>query len=250
MPRGNRRRIVDTMSDHIEEEDATQRREVDDAVDPEEDEDQQVRQAGPSRNRLTRGGGSSKKAAAAAAAASARSGAESERDDDAKDATPAIDEDKLENKPLSRTDAQKLQGMASDWNMIETHLKESAFSLLTEVSAAVAEYADDNTAQKVSLPRVPSSPASPRTRSDASSCFKELDRLDTLMREIIDIDVEIKSHEQTLKDLHQQVVVGDEIVGLFSALRIALVDLHPSEQRTGALQSANRRQAGRLSQKD
>ena len=249
MPRGNRRRIVDTMSDHIEEEDATQRREVDDAVDPEEDEDQQVRQAGPSRNRLTRGGGSSKKAAAAAAAA-ARSGAESERDDDAEDATPAFDEDKLENKPLSRTDAQKLQGMASDWNMIETHLKESAFSLLTEVSAAVAEYADDNTAQKVTLPRAPSPPASPRTRSDASSYFKELDRLDTLMREIIDIDVEIKSHEQTLKDLHQQVVVGDEIVGLFSALRIALVDLHPSEQRTGALQSANRRQAGRLSQKD
>jgi hypothetical protein len=35
------------------------------------------------------------------------------------------------------------------------------------------------------------------------------------MREIIDIDVEIKSHEQTLKDLHQQVVVGDEIVGRF-----------------------------------
>ena len=49
--------------------------------------------------------------------------------------------------------------------------------------------------------------------------FKELDRLDVLMREIIDIDVEIKSHEQTLKDLHQQVVVGDEIVGRFSALR-------------------------------
>jgi hypothetical protein len=38
------------------------------------------------------------------------------------------------------------------------------------------------------------------------------------MREIIDIDVEIKSHEQTLKDLHQQVIVGDEIVSQFSAL--------------------------------
>jgi hypothetical protein len=83
-----------------------------------------------------------------------------------------------------------------------------------------------------------------------SSCFKELDRLDVLMREIIDIDVEIKSHEQTLKDLHQQVVVGDEIVGPFSALRIALVYLHPSEQRTGALPSANTRKAGWLSQKD
>ena len=147
---------MDTMSDHIEEEDATQRREeADDAVDADEDEDQQVlRQAGSSRSRLTRGRGSSSKKAAAAAAA-ARSGGESEHDDDAEDATPAFDGDKLENKPLSRTDGQKLQGMASDWNMIETHLKESAFSLLTEVSTAVAEYADDNTAQKVTLLRAP-----------------------------------------------------------------------------------------------
>jgi len=44
------------------------------------------------------------------------------------------------------------------------------------------------------------------------------------MRETIDIDMEIKSHEQTLKDLHQQVVVGDEIVGQFSALQIVCFD--------------------------
>jgi hypothetical protein len=53
---------------------------------------------------------------------------------------------------------------------------------------------------------------------------QELERLDALMRKTIDIDVEIKSHEQTLKDLHQQVVVGDEIVGQFSALQIALMN--------------------------
>lgn len=53
---------------------------------------------------------------------------------------------------------------------------------------------------------------------------QELERLDVLMRETIDIDVEIKSHEQTLKDLHQQVVAGDEIVGQFSALQIALMN--------------------------
>jgi hypothetical protein len=58
---------------------------------------------------------------------------------------------------MSRHDGQKLQGMASDWNMIESHLKESAFSLLTEVSTAVAEYADDNTARKVSTLRRPPS---------------------------------------------------------------------------------------------
>jgi hypothetical protein len=44
------------------------------------------------------------------------------------------------------------------------------------------------------------------------------------MREVIDIDVEIKSHEQTLKDMHQQVVIGEEIVGQFSALQFTLMN--------------------------
>jgi hypothetical protein len=137
------------MSDHIEEEDATQRREVDDdAVDEDED-----RQARPSRSRLSRGESSSKRTAARAA-----NGAESERDgeaeeDDGDDATPAFDKDALGNKPLSRHDGQKLQGLAADWNMIESHLKENAFTLLTEVSTAVAEYADDSIAKKVTTLR-------------------------------------------------------------------------------------------------
>ncbi len=137
----NRRRIVDNMSDNIEEQDATQRREAD-AVDADEDEDQQNRQT---RSTLSRSAhGESSKGAAA------QNGVANERDDDdAEDATPVFDADSFGNKPLSRPDGQKLQGMASDWNMIETQLKESAFTLLTEVSAAVAEYADDSTARKV-----------------------------------------------------------------------------------------------------
>jgi len=174
----NRRRIADDVSDNIEEDEATQRHEPD-ADDAVEDEDQQDRQARSAVSRSGRGE-SSKRAAA-------QNDVANEREEDAEDATPVFDADSFGNKPLSRHDGQKLQGMASDWNMIETHLKESAFSLLTEISAAVAEYADDSTARK------------------------ELERLDVLMRESIDIDVEIKSHEQTLKDLHQQVVVGDEI---------------------------------------
>jgi E3 SUMO-protein ligase NSE2 len=150
----NRRRIVDNMSDNIEEDDATQRREPD-AVDAVEDEDlqNQTRQARSAVSRSGQRGESSKKAAAA------QSGVANERDDDdadadAEDATPVFDADSFGNKPLSRPDGQKLQGMASDWNMIETHLKESAFSLLTEVSAAVAEYADDSTARKVTTLRL------------------------------------------------------------------------------------------------
>jgi hypothetical protein len=197
----------DTMSDHIEEEEGdatTQRREVD-AVDADEDGDED-RQTRPSRSR---GESSSKKAAV-----------ESEHDDDAgedDDATPAFDADALGNKPMSRHDGQKLQGMASDWNMIETHLRESAFSLLTEISTAVAEYADDGTATK------------------------ELERLDVLMREIIDIDVEIKSHEQTLKDLHQQVLGGDEISNVLELYKTQTRDkLDDYRKRTSRQRYAKR----------
>lgn len=149
MPRSSRRRIVDNMSDHIEEEDATQRvREVDDTVDADEDEDRQAR---PSRSRLTRGEAASTSKRAAAART------ESERDDDAEDdaATPAFDKDALGRRPLGRHEGQKLQGLAADWNMIGTQLKENAFALLTDVSTAVAEYADDSVAEKVTTLRPP-----------------------------------------------------------------------------------------------
>ena len=149
MPR-NKRRVVDTMSDHIEEEDDTSQRPEADAVDPDEDEEDQ--QPHPPRRTLGRSsqGESSR---------SAPNAPELDRDDDAQDSTtPAFDEDAFGNKPLSRHDGQKLQGMASDWNMIETNLKESAFSLLTEVSTAVAEYGDDKTATKVISPRPPCVP--------------------------------------------------------------------------------------------
>jgi E3 SUMO-protein ligase NSE2 len=150
MARG-RRRIVDNMSDHIEEDDATQRREPN-AVDAVEDEDEHNRQ-GPSAVSRSGQGESSKGAAAQSGGAVAD---ERDEEEDAEDATPAFDAESFGRKPLSRPDGQKLQGMASDWNMIETHLKETAFSLLTEVSTAVAEYADDGTARKVTVLRLAS----------------------------------------------------------------------------------------------
>ncbi|KAN0125461.1 hypothetical protein V8E53_015431, partial [Lactarius tabidus] len=180
MPR-YRRRAVEAMSDHIEEDDdATQNQDVD-AVDADEDEEQQPR---PPRRTLSRSAARERSTRGAPRDTPAP---EQDEPDDAQDAAAVFDEDAFGNKPLSRQDGQRLNGMASDWNMIRTNLKESAFSLLTEVSTAVAEYADEDTAEK------------------------ELDRLDGFMRELIDIDTEIRSHEQTLKDLHQQVVTGEEI---------------------------------------
>jgi E3 SUMO-protein ligase NSE2 len=160
MPPRNRRRVVDTMSDHIEEDDdASQRQEIDDAVeadeheqeeeDEEDHEQQQQQQPRPPRSRKKLNRSAAAQGESSRTAAAANNDDADEREDDAQDATPVFDEDAFGNKPLSRHDGQKLQGMASDWNMIETNLKESAFSLLTEVSSAVAEYADDGTAEKV-----------------------------------------------------------------------------------------------------
>jgi E3 SUMO-protein ligase NSE2 len=234
MPR-HRRRVVDAVSDHIEDgedDDATRRR----GVDADDIEDQQPRLPQATASRKARDAPHDRGAA--------RDGPDPEADD-TQDATPAFDEDAFGNKPLSRHDAQKLQGIASDWNMIETNLKESAFSLLTEVSTAVAEYADEGTAQEVSL----SGPSS-LCMSMLSHFTQELDRLDGLMREVIDIDVEIRTHEQTLRDLHQQVVVGDEIVSEFSASNGPFVCLISLEQHTGALSSASKGKVGRLWRED
>ncbi|KAH9065321.1 hypothetical protein EDB87DRAFT_1555887 [Lactarius vividus] len=183
MPR-YRRRAVEAMSDNIEEDDdATQNQEVD-AVDADEDEDRQPRRPRRTQSRMVRG--------------APRETPVPERDDpdDAQDAAAVFDEDAFGNKPLNRNDGQRLHGMAADWNMIRKNLKESAFSLLTEVSTAVAEYVDEDNAEK------------------------ELDRLDGFMRELIDIDTEIRSHEQTLKDLHQQVVTGEEISDILERYQV------------------------------
>ncbi|KAH9080421.1 hypothetical protein EDB83DRAFT_981269 [Lactarius deliciosus] len=183
MPR-YRRRAVEAMSDNIEEDDdATQNQEVD-AVDADEDEDLQPRRPRRTQSRVVRG--------------APRETPVPERDepDDAQDVAAVFDEDAFGNKPLNRNDGQRLHGMAADWDMIRKHLKESAFSLLTEVSTAVAEYADEDNSEK------------------------ELDRLDGLMRELIDIDTEIRSHERTLNDLHQQVVTGEEISDILERYQV------------------------------
>ena len=143
MPR-YRRRAVEAMSDHIEEEDdATQNQDVD-TVDADEDEDEQPRPPRRTLSRTTRD---------QSFRGAPRDSPVPERDetDDAQDTAAIFDEDAFGNKPLNRQDGQRLHGMASDWNMIRSNLKESAFALLTEVSTAVAEYADENTAEKVVL---------------------------------------------------------------------------------------------------
>lgn len=213
MPR-YRRRAVEAMSDNIEEDDdATQNQDVD-AVDADEDDEQQPRS--PRRTLSSR---SAARERSARGAPRDTPVPEHDETDDAPDAAAVFDEDAFGNKPLSRQDGQRLHGMASDWNMIRTNLKESAFSLLTEVSTAVAEYADEDTAEK------------------------ELDRMDGFMRELIDIDTEIRSHEQTLKDLHQQVVTGEEISDVLERYQVQVQEKMDAHNKKTSRQKYARSEA-------
>ncbi|THH07185.1 hypothetical protein EW146_g9393, partial [Bondarzewia mesenterica] len=166
-------------SDGIEEAEASQRQEEDAVVDDDEEEEQ------PRRSIKTK----SKKTPVKEERTGRDPDPEDDDDDDDEDGEGVVvfDEENFGNHPLNKSDGQKLQGMASDWRMIEKNLRDTAFTLLNDVASAVAEVEDDEDTEK------------------------ELTRLDLMMREIVDIDVEILAHEETLGGLHQQIHRGEQI---------------------------------------
>ncbi|KAI0056566.1 hypothetical protein BV25DRAFT_1565135 [Artomyces pyxidatus] len=173
-PRRTRlRRAADAMSDNIEEDDASRREDEDAVVDEEEEEEEQVRRP------KTRKGKAGKQRALEPLS-------DAGEDEVVPDNSEPVNEETFGNKPLDRNEGQKIQGMASDWNAMDGNLRAGAFTLLSEVASAVAEYGEGEETEK-------------------------LHKLDVLMKEIVDIDVEILSHEKVLKQLHQQVVSGEQI---------------------------------------
>ena len=53
-----------------------------------------------------------------------------------------FDPNNFPEQPITGQDAAKLQYMAQDWGQMSSLIEASAFPLLNEVAAAVAEYAD------------------------------------------------------------------------------------------------------------
>ena len=53
-----------------------------------------------------------------------------------------FDPNNFPDQPITGQDAAKLQYMAQDWGQMSSLIEASAFPLLNEVAAAVAEYAD------------------------------------------------------------------------------------------------------------
>ncbi|VDC02398.1 unnamed protein product [Peniophora sp. CBMAI 1063] len=159
-----RRRRAAALADDIEEADATQRDDEEDVeMDGEGEEDEPPRRG--------------KKVA--------RSRKTLDMDD--------FDPDNFHDQPIAAEEAVKLQHMAQDWGQMISHVEATAFTLLDEVAAAVAETADEGDS-------------------------KELSSLDKLMKELIDVHQDLTQQQETLKELHQQVARDEEditdLVGL------------------------------------
>ncbi|KAI0029163.1 zinc-finger of the MIZ type in Nse subunit-domain-containing protein [Vararia minispora EC-137] len=168
MPVSRRRRAA--LVDDVEDADPTQQAEQDD-VDMEEEEPQPRRAKGKGKAPMTNGH------SRAAQRQENGAGGDDAADDD--DDAP-INEETFGNKPINMHEGQKLQGIAQDWTQMATLLKNSAFTLLNEVAGAVAEVNEGKDSEEVG-------------------------KLDVLMRELVDIHVELGLHAETLSELHQAI---------------------------------------------
>ncbi|KZV61114.1 hypothetical protein PENSPDRAFT_659116 [Peniophora sp. CONT] len=86
--------------------------------------------------------------------------------------------------PIAAQEAVKLQSMAQDWGQMSSLINQTAFTLLNEVAAAVAETADQGDS-------------------------KELESLDKLMKELIGVDEDLKQQQQCLIELHEKAAEED-----------------------------------------
>ncbi|KAG6866300.1 hypothetical protein C0991_006396 [Blastosporella zonata] len=104
-------------------------------------------------------------------------------DDDDND-NDRIDVDNFSDQPLGKVDVAKLQGLSRDWAAVAEELRPT-WNVVGDVAVALADYGEGD---------------------DVTNGLAELDRL---MKELIDIGVEMQSHENVLDDLAQQIGQGE-----------------------------------------
>ncbi|PCH40098.1 hypothetical protein WOLCODRAFT_98254, partial [Wolfiporia cocos MD-104 SS10] len=103
------------------------------------------------------------------------------------------DDDPLENfgdQPLDRGQAQKLAGMASDWQTIKRKNLTPYYTVIRDVSTAFAEFADE----------------------EQSTEF--LEEMETLVRQLLDTETELQAHEQTLIEINQKIARNEAITDI------------------------------------
>ncbi|EMD39937.1 hypothetical protein CERSUDRAFT_132615 [Gelatoporia subvermispora B] len=93
----------------------------------------------------------------------------------------------LEDQPLDRNQAQKIGGVASDWAHLRKQIHVTAYNLVRDVAAATAEFADEEKAE------------------DAVT------KIDLMMRDLIDTEHELLSHERALEEIKQKVASKEPV---------------------------------------
>ncbi|GJE98304.1 E3 SUMO-protein ligase NSE2 domain-containing protein [Phanerochaete sordida] len=139
---------------------------------------------------------------------------EPEEDDDVEDDDDQ-DDDPLANftdQPVDKQQALRVQGLAQDWAQIRTGIHSSSYALVQDIGTAIAEFMEG---EKVEA---------------------KLAEVDRTMRKLIDTENDIRAHEDTLKDLHQQIERGDAVAEILSRYEGGV------QQRTDDYQSKTSRQ--------
>lgn len=203
MPAAHRRRAHRApSSDHIEEEDDPSQRHADD-VDNNEDSEEDVQPVRKKvavkkerKPKIKRGDTE----APVAGPSNANNNDEDDEDDD------RIDIQNFHDQPLDKKEGAKLHGIAQDWEMIRKQIHQGSFRLVKDVAISLADVMEVGEAGEVG--------------TVISRCFvaneysisKALDEVDAIMKKLLDIDQEMRSHEDTLNNLHQALMRGEVVV--------------------------------------
>ncbi|KAJ7601027.1 zinc-finger of the MIZ type in Nse subunit-domain-containing protein [Mycena floridula] len=105
-------------------------------------------------------------------------------DDDEED--DIIDMENFGDHPLSKADLQKLQGLATDWEQMAKKI-EMSLGGPGDVAISMADLADGDQVQK------------------------GLIELENIVKELIDVEVEMKFNQQTIDEIYQKVAQEEEI---------------------------------------
>ncbi|KAI5122435.1 hypothetical protein M0805_008748 [Coniferiporia weirii] len=102
----------------------------------------------------------------------------------------AIDIENFQDQPLSKADSSKVTAIASDWQTILRNVQGTAFKVAAEVAVAMAEAGEGK---------------------DGELALEELAHMDAAMRELLDTQAEMKAHQDTLEQIANDLVRGEEI---------------------------------------
>jgi hypothetical protein len=116
---------------------------------------------------------------------------------DDEDDEEIIDINNFQDQPLGKNDGQKLINIGKDWLSMEQTVKQN-WKVVGDVAVSIADNGEGQEVEKVR----PTIRHGPRA-------------LPVLIKnvELIDIGVEMRSHQQTLDDIAQKIAQGEEIVG-------------------------------------